>query len=137
MKRVKQLSLFLDNKPGVLAKICAVLSKRKVNILGLSVIDGHDHAVARMVVDDPRTAVHCLGSAGVLVVENDVLMLDVPNRAGALGAIAGSLAKADLNIEYSYCTAGPKQVSANLVICVNDLPKARRVLSHRLKKTHA
>lgn len=128
MKKVKQLSLFLDNKPGVMARICAVLERRKVNILGISVNDGHDHAVVRMVVDNPRAALHCLGEAGVLVVENEVLMLDLPNRTGALGAIARALASAKLNLEYSYCTASPDQRKATLVLSVNDTNAAARVL---------
>ena len=128
MKKIKQLSLFLDNKPGVMARICAVLQKKKVNILGISVNDGHDHAIVRMVVDDPRTALHCLGSAGLLIVENDVLMLEVPHRAGALGAISRKLASAGVNIEYSYCTAGPKQREAALILSVNNLNGAMKAL---------
>ena len=134
MRKIKQLSLFLDNKPGVMAKICAVLARKKVNILGLSVTDGHDHAVVRMVVDEPRTALHCLGSAGVLVVENDVIMLELPHRAGALGALSRKLANAKVNIEYSYSTAGAHQRTASLVLSVNNIGAALRVLKSIVKK---
>ena len=130
MKKIKQLSLFLDNKPGVMAKICDVLARKKVNILGISVTDGHDHAVVRMVVDNPRTALHCLGSAGILVVENDVIMLQLPHRAGALGSLSRKLANAKLNIEYSYSTAGSGQSVAWLVLSVNNINAALRVLKN-------
>ena len=119
VKKVKQLSLFLDNKPGVLARVCAALQRQKVNILGISVADGHDHAVVRLVTDDPRRASHTLGSAGILVVDNDVLLVDLPNRMGALGAISRVLASAKINIEYSYCTAQSNQKSAALVLSVS------------------
>lgn len=130
MKKVKQLSLFLDNKPGVLSRVCAVLARRKVNLLGLSVSDGHDHAVVRMVADDPRRAIHCLGEAGILVVENDVLLMTFPNRTGALGAVARALARAGVNIEYSYCTSPPDQSAAALVLSVSDIEAAGRVLKN-------
>lgn len=128
MRKVKQLSLFLDNKPGVLAKVCAVLARRKVNLMGIAVTDAHDHAVVRMVVDDPRLAVHCLGSAGILVVENDVLMIELPNQTGALGVVARSLARSNVNIEYSYCTAALKASAAVLVLAVSDIGAAERIL---------
>ena len=124
----------MDNKPGVLARICAVLARKKVNILGIAVTDGHDHAVVRMVVDDPRRAMHLLGEAGMLVVENDVLMVNVPNRAGALGAISRRLASAKVNIEYSYCTAAADQKNAQLVLSVNPIKSAEKILKTLLKK---
>ena len=132
VKKVKQLSLFLDNKPGVLAKVCAVLARQKVNILGISVTDGHDHAVVRLVTDDPRRAIHTLGSAGILVVDNDVLMVDLPNRAGALGAVSRILAAAKINIEYSYATASQNQKAATLVLSVSDTNAAEKVLGRLL-----
>src|SRR5258706_4713896 len=104
MKQAKQLSLFLDNKPGVLSRVCFFLGKRKVNIFGISVIDTHDHAVVRIVVDNPRVAMHALGAEGILVFDNDVLVLDLPNQVGALGIVSRKMAAAKINIEYSYCT---------------------------------
>ena len=134
VKKVKQLSLFLDNKPGVLAKVCAVLARHKVNLLGIAVNDGHDHAVVRLVVDNARSALHAFGATGILVVDNDVLMVDVPNRTGALGAIARSLASAKINIEYSYATAATNQKSASLVLSTSDVVGAERVLNRLLAK---
>ena len=134
MKKIKQLSLFLDNKPGVLAKICAALARKKVNLRGLSVSDGHDHAVVRMVVDDPRRAIHILGESGILVVENDVLIVNLPNATGSLGAIARRLASGNVNIEYGYCTASPDQKSAQLVLSVSPIKNAERILKALLKK---
>lgn len=134
MKKVKQLSLFLNNKPGVLSKVCAVLARKKINILGISVTDGHDHSVVRMVVDDPKLAEHCLGSAGVLVVESDVLLVRIPNRAGALGALSRTLGSAKVNIEYSYCTAADEQNQANLVLSVSDIHAAEKILKRLLDK---
>lgn len=88
----KQLSLFLVNKPGVLADVCQSLSDNNINIRGLSVSDTVDHAVVRLIVDDPIKAIHLLGEHGVLVVETDVLAVDVDDQPGALAKVARKLA---------------------------------------------
>src|SRR3954447_4308449 len=92
MEIAKQLSVFLDNKPGTLSKVCEALAAKKINIYALTISDTIDHAVVRMVVSDPITALHLFGEHGVLVVENDVLMLDNSNKPGALAGIAQKLA---------------------------------------------
>ncbi len=134
MKKVKQLSLFLANKPGVLSKVCSLLAGKKINILGLSVTDAHDHAVVRIIVSHPSAAAHRLENAGILVVENDVLMMALPNRAGSLGAVSRVLASAKVNIEYSYCTAGEGDAAANLVLSLSDIAAGEKVLRALLKK---
>ena len=61
MKVEKQLSLFLENKPGTLAAVCQALADEAVNIYAISVVDAVDHAVVRMVVSDPTKAITLLG----------------------------------------------------------------------------
>jgi hypothetical protein len=123
----KQLSIFLENKPGVLAKMCRTLAEHDINIRGLSVSDTVDHAVVRLVVTDPRKAIHVLGEHGMLVVETDVLALDLPDKPGKLAETAGKLARAKVNIEYAY---GSSDHSAGFVfVRVSDIKKAVQVLS--------
>ena len=129
MRMEKQLSIFLENKPGALADVCDALAAQSVNILALTVSDTVDHAVVRMVVDEPEKAAHLLGEAGVLVVENEVLFMEVPNRPGSLAAIAGAMAEADLNIEYAYCTAGSDQADGVLVLRTHHPADALNVLN--------
>jgi len=128
MRVDKQLSVFLENRPGTLARMCEALAEKGINLLALSVSDTVDHAVVRMVVDKPTDALHLLGSSGVLVVENDVLLMQVPNRAGALAVIANQLAENHINIEYAYCTATEDQPSGMLVLRTRDPKHALRVL---------
>ncbi|MBM4046795.1 MAG: ACT domain-containing protein [Planctomycetes bacterium] len=124
----KQLSVFLANKPGTLAKMCATLGKAKINILALAVSDTVDHAVVRLVVDHPDRACLLLGDTGALVVENDVLMVELPNRPGELARVASKLAKAKMNIEYAYCTSGETQATGTLLLRVDNPRKALKVL---------
>jgi hypothetical protein len=111
-----QLSVFLENRPGTLAAMCEALAQRGINLLALSCADAVDHAVVRIVPDRAQDAVHVLGEAGMLVIENDVVVADVPNVPGALGRMARRLAEAGINIEYAYCTASEAQPNGSIVL---------------------
>lgn len=128
MKVVKQLALFVENKPGTLASVCQAMAKKRINILAISISDAVDHAVVRMVVDDVNKALHLLGEHGVLVVERDVLLLEGHSRPGELATIARKLARAKVNIDYAYSATPPGAARAAMILRVDDIAKARRVL---------
>jgi hypothetical protein len=128
MKTVKQLALFLENKPGTLAKVCQALAAAKINIYAISVSDAVDHAVVRMVVNDPHKALHLLGEHGVLVVERDVLMLEGRNKPGELATIAAKLSKNRVNIEYAYSATPVNATRGAMVLRVDNPRKAARIL---------
>ena len=128
MKTVKQLSLFLENKPGTLGAVCKTLAAAKVNILAISVTDGVDHAVVRMVVDEPQKALHLLGERGVLVVERDVLLLTCSNHSGELADIARKLSAKKINIEYAYAATVPDASAGAIILRVDNIAAAKRVL---------
>jgi hypothetical protein len=126
MPVVKQLSIFLENKPGVLARLCQTFADEGINISGMSVSDTVDHAVVRIVTDDPAKASSVLEATGVLVVETDVLALMLPDKPGQLAKIAQQLSKAKVNIEYAYgTTEAPGGV---LILRVSDIAKAKKAL---------
>src|SRR5919108_3212245 len=101
MQITKQLAIFLENKPGTLARVCDALAATKINIYAISVSDTIDHSVIRLVVSDPRRALLLFEEHGTLVVEDDVLMIDGDNRPGSLARICHKLATARINIERS------------------------------------
>lgn len=123
-----QLAVFLENKPGALASMCELLAANDVNLLALTVSDTVDHAVVRIVTDKPEDAAHLLGNAGMLVVDNEVIILEVPNEPGTLGQVAAKLADADMNIEYCYCTALQGAPAGALALRVRDPERAMQVL---------
>ena len=129
MKSVKQLALFLENKPGTLSKVCRALAATKINIYAISVSDAVDHAVVRMVVSDSHRALHLLGEHGVLVVERDVLMLEGRNKPGELADIAAKLARNKVNIEYAYSATPANAPAGAMIVRVDNMKKAARVLS--------
>ena len=129
MNITKQLAIFLENRPGTLARVCDALALEKINIFAISTSDTVDHTVIRMVVSDYRRAMHVFEEHGTLVVEDDVLMIEGDNRAGSLARIAHRLAKAKINIEYAYCATPPSAKKGLLILRVNNATKALKALN--------
>ena len=131
----KQLSIFLENKPGVLAEVCKTLAEFGINIRGMSVSDTVDHAVVRLVVTEPQKAIHILGEHGLLVVETDVLVVKLDDQPGTLADLAQAFARAKVNIEYAYGTSDDDH--ATLFFRVSDVKKAEKLLAVKSPKKKA
>lgn len=129
LETAMQLAVFLENRPGALARVCEALAKAGINIHALTVSDTVDHAVVRMIVSDPTKALMLLGERGVLAFENDVLLIDATNEMGVLGRIAEGLSRAEVNIEYAYFASSGSSPTGIIVLRTSDLDKARRALS--------
>ncbi|SRR5581483_12112294 len=129
MDIVKQLSVFLANKPGTLAVVCEELARQNINIYALTISDTVDHAVVRMVVSDTQKALHIFGQHGVLAVENDVLFIENSNKPGSLANIAHKLSAAKINIEYAYLATSPGSKKGLLILRPSNTKKALEVLS--------
>lgn len=129
MQVTKQLALFLDNRPGTLARVCDALAKAKINIYAISTSDTIDHSVVRMVVSDPARALSLFEDHNVLVVDDDVLMVEGENKPGSLARICHRLADARVNIEYAYCATSPTSRRGLLILRVSDPAKAMKVLN--------
>jgi len=128
MEIVKQLAVFVANQPGTLAAICGNLSDRDVNIHGLAVDDAKDHAVLRLVVDNPSMAIHVLGESGVLVLDSDIIKVDLPNKKGQMAKLGRLMSEAGVNIEYAYGGLGAGDETGTLYMKVADIDKARDAL---------
>ena len=129
VKVEKQLSIFLENRPGGLAKICGTLSESGINILALSVHDTVDHAIIRLLADRPVKALLILEQLGLYILESDVIVMELDNRPGALAEVARKLARADINIEYAYCSATEHQGAGSLVLRTDEPDRTLELLS--------
>lgn len=129
VKKEKQLSIFLENRPGGLAKICGTLAGAGVNILALSIHDTVDHAIVRLLADRPVKALLLLEQHGLYILESDVVVMELDNRPGALAAAAQHLAHADINIEYAYCTATNGQGVGCLILKTEEMDRTIELLS--------
>jgi len=129
MQITKQLAIFLDNRPGMLARVADALAEAKISIYAITTSDTVDHAVIRMVVSDYRRALQLFEEHGTLVVEDDVLMFEGSNKPGEMARIAHKLADAKINIEYCYCATPPKAKQGLLILRVSNPAKALKVLN--------
>ena len=129
MEITKQLAIFLDNRPGILARVCDALSEAKINIFAITTSDTVDHSVIRMVVSDAQKALRVFEEHGTLVVEDDVLMIEGDNKTGSLGGIAHKLAGAKINIEYCYCATSPGSKRGLMIMRTSNAQKALKVLN--------
>ena len=126
----RQLAVFLENRPGALARTCQALAQGKINILALSILDTVDHAIVRMVVDKPKEAEQVLSGLRSMVQACDVIMMDVEHQTGTIARLAEQLAGAGINIEYAYCTSpSSQQQIGGLVLRTNDLEATINALS--------
>ena len=129
MHITKQLALFLENTPGTLARLADALAEAKINIYAISTSDTVDHSVIRIIVSDYRKALNMFESHGTLVIEDDVLMMEGDNKPGSLARIAHKLGDAKINIEYAYSATPPDAKKGLLILRVQDVKKAMKVLN--------
>jgi hypothetical protein len=119
------LTLYLDDEPGELARLGDVLGKAGVNIAGLcAVTSGGGHAEVHILVQDATPAFEALQSAGIKIVdEQEVIVLDVQDRPGALGEVVHKLGAAKINVETAYLATNTR-----LVLGANSLADAKAAL---------
>jgi hypothetical protein len=129
METVKQVSVFLENKPGRLAQVLSALAREKVNITALSVMDSHEHSVLRLVSDNAAKTEQVLQGLGARHTAADVLLVELKNHPGALAHVCEVLAGEHVNIDYAYCSSGGRNGRVMGVFKVSNTEKAMRVLS--------
>lgn len=130
-----QFSVFMVNKPGVLAKALAEFAKERVNIVAITMMDSAEHGVMRVVFEEPEVARATLARLNMPYNETEVLCVNLANKSGALATVAEKLAKGHVNISYAYCTAGAKGGRTTGVLKVSDVKKAMKLLEDHNRKS--
>jgi len=129
-----QFSVFLVNKPGVLAVVTGALAKAKVNVSALTLMDSVEHGVLRLVTDNAAGARKVLGTSHDEWAESDVLVMELDNSPGAFAKVTTVLSDAHINISYAYCTGGAAGGKTTAVFKVADIKKAKKLLAPKAKK---
>jgi hypothetical protein len=135
MELVTQFSVFLANKPGILAQVAKRLAESKINLLAMTMMDSSEHGVLRLVAGDLEKTRDALSQLNLPLTETPVLMLEMPNKPGALADVCEKLARAHVNISYAYCTTGGRGGKARGVFKLADVKKAMKVLESPRPKT--
>jgi len=117
---LKQLSLFLENKPGRLAQVCRVMAQEGINIRALSIADSTDFGILRLIVQDPDLAEKKLKAKGFLVSITKVIGIKVPDQPGGLADALEKLEEEGISVEYVYAFLGKSEDKAMVILRPND-----------------
>ena len=130
VEQKNQLAIFLANAPGAFHRVCKALAEDKIKILAMSVSDTIDHAVLRLIVDEHHKAIHLLGEAGLMLVENEVLLVEMDYSSLNYDKLAEILTEAKINIEYAYSSSTTNHDKFLLVLRTSDMPKTVELLKN-------
>jgi hypothetical protein len=128
MEELKQLSIFSENKPGRLEKITRVLAEEGVNILAINIASSDGFGVLKFIVDRCDLAYEKLKEKNFTVSLNPVLAIELVDRPGGLYRVASILARKKVNIENAYVLIPASRKKAFLIVEVNDIEKAKKLL---------
>ncbi|MDR1193639.1 MAG: ACT domain-containing protein [Peptococcaceae bacterium] len=128
---LKQISLFLENKPGRLAYVCRVMGQEGINIRALSVADTTDFGVLRLIVDNPSLAEEKLKARGFLVNITDVAGIKIEDRPGGLADALEKLGEENIAVEYVYAFLNKCGDQAMVILRLSDNERAAAALRKR------
>ena len=124
--KLKQLSVFLENREGRLSEVLRILAENKINIVAVSLADTSDYGLLRMVVSEPLKGCNVLREEGMQAMITEVIGIRVPHATGSLCEAMDLLLANNVNVEYMYAFANGKDASA--VVKTENMDKAVQVL---------
>jgi len=127
MPRTKELNFQVEDRPGILAKICQALADRGVNVLAFQASTREGKGLVRLVVDNFSTAKTTIEGQGVKCNETEIAQVSLPNRPGEMARAASQLGSANINIEYGYTGVDPTG-KATFFFGVSDVGRAVEIL---------
>lgn len=120
---IKQISVFVENKPGKLSEVIKEIGDCGIDIHALSIADATDFGVLRLIVNEPDKVKQILKEKGMVVKTNEVIAIVVEDKPGGLSSILENLKQKGIGIEYIYAFIGKNVNGANVVMKV-DNPEA-------------
>ena len=121
--KIKQVSVFLENRAGRLANIVSNLGDAGISIRAISLADTSNFGILRLIVDNTDAAVRLLKDRGFTVRVTDVIAVRVEDKPGSLGKILQIIENADLNLEYIYGLSDHLKDNAILIMRFDDMEK--------------
>ncbi len=128
MPKAKQISAWVEDRPGMLGAVAEALGANGVSIRAFmaAVMDGR--GFVRVVVDRPGAALRIFRAHGWETAQDDVLEVTVPDTPGSLGRVADRLGVAGVDVSYAYVGTAHSARKVNLYLAVSDLKRAQRAL---------
>ncbi len=128
MPKVKQITAWVESKPGELGRIAEALGKAKVNISAVTCWSADSESPVHLLVGSPAKAKKVLQELGVRVTEEEVLRVTLPDNPGALGEVSVRLGAENINIEYAYASVPTGGKKADVILSVSDVVGASKAL---------
>jgi hypothetical protein len=128
MPRAKQISAWVEDRPGMLGQLADALGERGVSIRAFMATAMDGRGFVRLVVDKPAAAKRIFAAHGWKTTVEEVAEVTLPDRPGALGAVADRLGAAGVNIQYAYVGTAKSAQKVNLYLAVADVKAALRAL---------
>ena len=125
---IKQLAIFLENRHGALAEVTQILKDENIDIRALSIAEGPDYGILRIIVSDTEKAKAAIKQAGVTVHATDVLAIKVPDVPGGFAKVVDALGSKMIDIEYTYAFLTPREKEACVIVRVDDNDEAKEAL---------
>jgi len=129
MEFMHEVTAYLENKPGRLAKICSALAQEKVDILALSVMEREGPSVLRCVTSDLEKTKSALTALGIEFRICDVVAVQLENRTGSLARVLEKLAEEHINVEYAYASTMSAPGKALGIFHTSNPKRASQILS--------
>ena len=127
--KVRQLSIFLENRAGRLAEVVRLLGEAGVNIRALSLADTSDFGILRLIVNRTDAALKVLRDSGHTVSITDVVAVEVPDSPGGLASVLEPLRASGVNVEYMYAFVEKATDKAVVIFRFEDADAALSVLA--------
>lgn len=125
---IKQLSIFVENKPGRLAEVTKAIGDAGVDIRALSIADTSDFGILRLIVNRPEDAVKALRDAEMTVSLTDVLAVGINDAPGAFAEVVRLLSDENIGIEYMYAFISRKENQAFIILRIEEVERAVALL---------
>ncbi|MBQ8906747.1 MAG: ACT domain-containing protein [Ruminococcus sp.] len=128
---IKQLSIFLENKPGRLTAVTRSLSEAGIDIRALSIADTKDFGIVRLIVSNPDKAKEALAEANCMIRVNHVIAIAVEDRPGGLANVLEMLVENKIGVEYMYSYVSRTADTAYVILRADDNKRAEALLSEQ------
>lgn len=127
MKRIEQLSIFLENKLGRLYEIMEILSKVDVTIISATIADTSEYGILRIIASDPVKAYKVLKDKGIGATLSEVVVIEADSKAESFFNRLKLLSSQGIMIGYMYCFTVKEQ--SFIILGVGDKAKLESVIA--------
>ena len=129
--KVKQISVFIENRSGRLRDVANVLGRNDINIRALSLADTSDYGILRLIVSDPDKALKVLKDENFTLSETDVIAVEVSDCPGGLSEVLDIMGESGINVEYMYAFVEKSSENAVMIFRIEDIDNALALLKNK------